>query len=268
MKLNNIILVSDLDGTIIPASGIISERNKTAIKKLQQAGGIFSIATGRSPLHAIEIANQLSSDSMIICNNGACIYDTVKNANVWSQCLEGDYIKVINYVLDNYPNVAIQAISNENKYYILRDTDFTKEILFPSFQTNPTIKIENLPHNICKVLFLLEPNYFDEISKDILAQNFNGCEFVASGGACFEMMYQGITKGYAIENLKNLYNKKHVVTIGDYYNDIDMLKKADFSAAVSNAPNEVKMVADVVVKSCKDDGFAEFIDMLFEKYSV
>ena len=42
-------IISDLDGTIIPHGGCVSEANKQAIESFLAGGGHFGIATGRTP---------------------------------------------------------------------------------------------------------------------------------------------------------------------------------------------------------------------------
>lgn len=269
MRIKEIILVSDVDGTILPASGIISQKNINAINKFRESGGTFAIATGRSPLHAKEICKTLSVESMIICNNGACIYDIAGNKNMWTQNLDSSFVDVISFVMNKYPFIGIQAISDDNDYFTVNMSDFLRSEIIGLTEVNLDCPNPyDLPKNICKVLFMIHDPYFNEVSMDILLQGFDKFEFVKSGGACFEMMHCGITKGFPLQKLAELYGKtiKNVVAIGDYYNDVDMLKLAHFSAAVENAPADIKAEADVVVKSCEDDGLADFIDLLFEKY--
>ena len=41
-------IISDLDGTLIPRGGVISAENKAAIQTFVDGGGRFAIATGRT----------------------------------------------------------------------------------------------------------------------------------------------------------------------------------------------------------------------------
>ena len=53
--------------------------------------------------------------------------------------------------------------------------------------------------------------------------------------------------------------------IGDYYNDLEMIKSADIGAALIDSPNEVKAAADVVVRDAQSGAVADFIDYLTER---
>ena len=48
MELQDILLVSDIDGTLIDSQYQIPPRNREAIQRFMKKGGGFSIATGRS----------------------------------------------------------------------------------------------------------------------------------------------------------------------------------------------------------------------------
>lgn len=55
--------------------------------------------------------------------------------------------------------------------------------------------------------------------------------------------------------------------IGDFYNDIEMLKNADICAVPQGSPEEIKALADFVAVSCKDGAVADFIDYLTKIHS-
>ena len=59
-----------------------------------------------------------------------------------------------------------------------------------------------------------------------------------------------------------------VFAMGDYGNDITLLKVADFSGCPSTAIDEVKAVADIICKPVGEGAVAEFISVLREKYLV
>ena len=53
-----------------------------------------------------------------------------------------------------------------------------------------------------------------------------------------------------------------VVAVGDYHNDIEMLRAAGVSVAVANAVDEVKAVADYVTVSNDEHAIAKVIEGL------
>jgi hypothetical protein len=56
---------------------------------------------------------------------------------------------------------------------------------------------------------------------------------------------------------------QNVISFGDDFADIGMLKMAGTGVAVGNALDEVKQVADVVIGSNDEDGIAEYLEKFF-----
>jgi hydroxymethylpyrimidine pyrophosphatase-like HAD family hydrolase len=54
-------------------------------------------------------------------------------------------------------------------------------------------------------------------------------------------------------------HRDEVAAVGDYLNDLEMVRWAGFSGAVANATSEVREQADLVVASNDHGGAAEFI---------
>lgn len=267
MKINDIILVSDLDGTIIPITGVVSQNNIDAIKKFKELGGIFTIATGRSPASAKSIASLLGVNGAIIANNGAVIYDLANKKTLWSRNLDQEYKAILKHVKDNFPYVTIIAITSDDKYFSIVDniTSLERDVI----EKEKLNDIDNIPDNCCKILFRIDDKYFEKFTEYMHSKEYTQFELVASGGDCFEMMAAGINKGYPFEKLVAVYGKDLTcsVAIGDYYNDVEMIEKAGIGAAVSNAVLTVKQKADIVVKSCEEDGLADFIEYLIKTYA-
>ena len=68
-------IISDLDGTLIPRGGVISAENKAAIQAFVDGGGRFAIATGRTPEAAAGYVEGLPINAPSVFFNGAMLYD-------------------------------------------------------------------------------------------------------------------------------------------------------------------------------------------------
>lgn len=268
MKISDIIIITDLDGTVIPNSGIVSKQNISAISRFRAKGGIFTIATGRSPFSAKCLCDILGVNSYFIANNGATIFDVEKNETIWCQRLDSSYKNILHDVKEKFDFVGIQAITDDDIYHTLvpynSGDDFVRDMNLPYKNVNEA----QLPDNCCKVLFQIDDERFDDFANYMYKQNYEMFNFVKSGGDCFEMMASNISKGYPLEKLANFYGKtiENTAAIGDFYNDIEMIKKAKIGCAVNNAPQKIKDAADIIVASCEENGLAEFIDYLINKF--
>lgn len=59
---------------------------------------------------------------------------------------------------------------------------------------------------------------------------------------------------------------KNTVVIGDYYNDLEIMREAGYAVAVANAPAEVKAAADhVTTCTCAEGAVGEYLYSLIGK---
>ena len=74
------------------------------------------------------------------------------------------------------------------------------------------------------------------------------------------------TKGSAIKFIKDYLGDIHTsIAIGDYENDIPMLKAADIAVCVGDGIEDVKREADLIVKNASEGAVADLIRKLEEK---
>jgi Cof subfamily protein (haloacid dehalogenase superfamily) len=81
-----------------------------------------------------------------------------------------------------------------------------------------------------------------------------------------EFLPPGIDKSAGLRAVASALNlhREEVAAVGDYLNDLEMVRWAGFSGAVSNGAPEVRERADLVVASNDEDGAAEFIRAALE----
>lgn len=70
----------------------------------------------------------------------------------------------------------------------------------------------------------------------------------------FEIIPKNASKGIMLNELRNmpLYRSKIFIAVGDFDNDIEMLRCADVGIAAQNATQNLKQVADIIGVSCDD----------------
>lgn len=77
-----------------------------------------------------------------------------------------------------------------------------------------------------------------------------------------EIVPKGINKGTAVLSLCNFYGigRENVMSMGDFYNDMDMFCQSGISVAMANAPKDIKKAVTFVTKADADhSGVAEAI---------
>ena len=122
--------------------------------------------------------------------------------------------------------------------------------------------------NIYKVLLRADTAENAEIGVRA-ANDFYLGDYIAvrSWDRSLEIMKRQNAKGEAIKRVAEKIGAKLTVAVGDYENDIEMLKAADLSYAVENAIDPVKNIAKKITAHAKDSAIASIIYELDKKYT-
>ncbi|MBE6600050.1 MAG: HAD-IIB family hydrolase [Ruminococcaceae bacterium] len=250
-KFDGILLMSDFDGTLSVRNGAISRENRDAIEYFESEGGRFCIASGRWGEYVKALRAPINAYCAVL--NGTVIYDVEKNENVLELPLDikktVEFAKVISEACPK--RECLRFHSSVERYNLYPDDDI--EAVIDSF-----------PKPLYKFLCIVP----DEVSDEYLAKIrvLAGEDFYISRSWVngIEIQPAGTTKGDAIARLKELYGGKihTVVAVGDYENDVDMIKKADIGYAVANAVPELAAVADRHTVDCRDHAIAAIIKEL------
>ncbi len=267
MSLKNTILISDLDGTLLSHNKALPDEYISAIEKFRQAGGLFTIATGRPIQSTMRYIVSLKPDLPIVLYNGTMLYDVNSDKIIWEKYLPDCAYEYAKTVLDNFPDIGAEI--------------FTFDAIFAP-RTNKVekdhqelIKVEvdkrsfdDIPKSSwCKALFADEPEKIAEVIKFISESNFTGVDFVSSSSIFYEMLPPDASKGEALKMLKKIYSLQNskVCAFGDFDNDISMLNESDLAFAPQNAIPGVKSAADIVTsKSCDENAIAEVIEYIIK----
>ena len=132
--------------------------------------------------------------------------------------------------------------------------------LLYDFQTNRVLRRSCLNQEQAAAAIADMLQKFPKIGRD----NY----FLPTNQIYLEIMPSGISKAAGMEELCHILNEniKKTIVIGDYYNDLEIMKKAGYSVAVANAPSEVKAAANEVTNcDCTGGAVGEFLYKLISK---
>ena len=89
-------------------------------------------------------------------------------------------------------------------------------------------------------------------------------DFICSERTLYEILPKGTNKGNALLKMAKLLNIdiKKTIAVGDFNNDVSMIKAAGVGFAVANAVPEAKAVADYVTVSNEEHAIAAIVDRL------
>ena len=269
-SLENTMLITDLDGTLLPASKEISVADAAAISQFRAKGGKFAIATGRTLQAAQRYLKKLQPNIPVILFNGAAIYDPVAEKWLYTEELPPEAAAITRQVLEAFPDVSAEILRTDGTY-VSRMTPYEKEHL-EICQVEPILAMpEEIPHGWLKALFAIAPERMPDLIAYFQEQNWTCADFVQSEARFYEMLPKGVTKGSALRRYRTICGAEswHIVAAGDFDNDLDMLRVADTSACPSNAQPCIKEIANIqLMHSCEENAIAELIYRLSKSLEV
>jgi len=284
------LIVSDLDGTLLNGKSALTERTVSAIRRFRQAGGLFTIATGRAEDSARVFAARAGIDIPIISYNGGKIINLADGKVIFETFLDGDlairafrslrsnkkdvvaYVDNYRYVEDYSPVIDRYVARIRNSVNIVDDI---ARIAVAAHRSVDATKIADhrsadaakaaAPNRVFKKLLILDPKQEDELLLRIIQPIFgDALNFEKSSPEYYEIMPPNTSKGRALSILADCLGVGigQTAAIGDHINDVSMLKAAGLGVAVANAVPEALAAASRITASNDDDGAAQFIESL------
>lgn len=264
-KFEGILICTDLDGTLLRADKSISEENLAAIEHFKSEGGFFSFITGRMPCFLADMYEKIKPNAPIGCCNGGGIYDFQKGEYIYTEELRREALDMVECVDRELPEIGFQVNTFE-KVYFSKENSAMKRHREVTGIPNITAHYRDVSEPMAKIVF------GDENGDNILrlkalldahplASSF---DFIRSEYMLYEILPKGVNKGAALMRLASRLgvSPEKTVAIGDYNNDISVLRAARLGVAVSNAMPEVKAAADYVTVSNEEHAIARLIDEL------
>ncbi len=264
-KFDGILICTDLDGTLIGSDHTISKENLDAIEYFKSEGGSFTFVTGRVPLTTGALCATVRPNVPIGCINGGAIFDHEKKEYVWLQALPAEAVSVIDFVAENMPDMGIQANTASNIYFSRNNSAteyFRQRTGFPNNEKH----YRDLDEPISKVLFLSMDNgrILELIELLKTHPDYDKYDFIRSEATLYELLPKGNSKGGVMTRLAKYLgiDMNKTVAVGDYENDVSMLRAAKLGIAVANACDAAKAAADMITVSNDEHAIAKIIDGL------
>lgn len=266
-KFSNIILLSDMDGTLLNTQGYISGDNQEAVNYFIQNGGLFGIATGRSQLNSVLFLDQIKVNSPSILYNGCGIYDFETQQFIkLHELSKKKLISFLQQCLREFSDITIQIYCPKMCYFIS-----------PISQADPHIVEIHQPCEFCriedikdlpwiKVLFSGKSEKLKALNEQMMINGFeHELSWVFSSEVYLEYLPYGTSKGSTLQYIKErIYPNDKIYAVGDYNNDVEMLQVADVGIATQNALPSLKEIADRITVSNDESAIADIIYNIIE----
>ena len=225
-------------------------------------GGYFTFITGRMPYFVKNIYDLLDPNAPFGCTNGGGIYDHKRGEYLWTRELSTECFDLIDVIDREVEDVGIQVNTFERIYFskenytmkLFREATGVPNLIKPYREvTEPIGKIvfgdqsNEKILRVAKLLFDHEKSYkFD---------------FIRSEHALYEILPKGNSKGDVMLRIADILglDRAKTVAVGDYSNDVSMLKAAAVGIAVANASEDAKSAADHITVSNEEHAIAQII---------
>jgi Cof subfamily protein (haloacid dehalogenase superfamily) len=262
-RFDGILICTDLDGTLLRGDKSISNENLQAIEYFKAEGGIFTFITGRMPYFVSDIYNTVSPNAPFGCINGGGLYDHRTGKYVWKQTLPRTALELVEYADRELPGIGIQVNTFEKIYFATENSAmayFRRVTGLP----NITRHYYDVEEPLAKIVFGDEDVAKIEALDTLLHAHPNAehFDFIRSERILYEILPKGIHKGVALQKLAEHLgiSPEKTVAVGDYNNDIGMLRFAKCGVAVANATAATKAAADYITVSNEEHAIAKVIE--------
>jgi Cof subfamily protein (haloacid dehalogenase superfamily) len=263
------LVIVDIDGTIAGQSNQVTPAVKAAIKAAQAQGVRVGVATGRMYRSAVRFHHEIGADVPVMAYQGAWIQDPTTQKKYRHLRLEQSIAReLIDYFQQPHlPSDLSLHVYIDDQLYVQRineDTDGYTERSGVEAVALTDLK-EALTTAPTKVLAMHpDEDLIDRLLKDLKTKYRPDQLHVTTSVPIFlETTNPAVNKSTAIDyvarELLNL-DASQIMTIGDNYNDVEMLAYAGWGVAMGNAPEPVKAYADWVAPSVDEDGVAVAIE--------
>jgi Cof subfamily protein (haloacid dehalogenase superfamily) len=261
------LIATDLDGTIVPHYGQISDRTKEAFTNAHNEGIEIFYVTGRPPRWMPEIAEAFSVGHGI-CGNGAMLYD-IHNQKILEEWLMPvtNQIETVNRLRLAIPTISF-AVEAHNYFH-------REKAYVPRWD----VGLDNIGvHDITEImespaLKILARCSDQELTSDemleIALKELEGVATVTHSNAhdsLLEINALGISKGATLSKMAERHGitAEESVAFGDNPNDFTMLSWAGRSWAMADGHPDGHKHAKFIADPHQEDGVAKEIEKLLE----
>jgi Cof subfamily protein (haloacid dehalogenase superfamily) len=275
------LFASDLDGTLLSGDFSISPENLNAIVRLRKRNVVFVIATGRSYVDTQHILSRHGLNCPVVCSNGAAVRDA-DGTLISKQTIPLEELsRLCTYMDEHHIFYGINStwdLTMLHSWEVTLDAEegATDEML--AFVKGPVLSQYGLSLADSFAPFLVgqkdacslsiastDQTKLDRFTK--FAEAAGKVRLTGSGFSSLEVTPVGCSKASGLAQLGRFLGipMSEMVSMGDHYNDIDMLLGTGKSFTVCHALEDIRAICTGIAPSCDENGVAWVIDRLLKE---
>lgn len=268
-QMNYQLVAIDMDGTLLDDQKQLSKRNIASVNKALDKGVTVVFSSGRCMAELLDFFPLFPKMRYVICESGAGVYDLKEKKYVFHKTIDPELTKIVfsavegedimvQVMMENH-NVLNRSFFNNLEHYYMDNyrRQFEKNALVVDNSTDYCASHNYPAAKIC--LYHTDTNARERTRNKLFHLPLT-LEY--SEVTSLEVSPLGIDKGTGLDALCSHLgiSEKECMVIGDFYNDIPILKKAGLAVAMGNAIPAVKEVCQVVTGDCNHSGVADIIE--------
>ncbi|MDT8701785.1 Cof-type HAD-IIB family hydrolase [Kluyvera ascorbata] len=264
------LLVTDLDGTLLTSQKAVSPRTRQALIEFHQNGGLLAACSARPVSSMVRLLQQQEVDTLFgwyAGFNGGQILETTTHNIVHSAALSCMDLRDIDrhISLSNYSHhfFGTSAIYHRYDQTVASWTHYEAHLFELPLLRVASGNIFNR-QDIYKITLVAEDECLNPLCLEISEKLPLGYTATITGKNYIDIQRTEVNKGYAVDRLITQLNipSAQVAAIGDQQNDISMLTRAGVGIAMGNAPDNVKQQARYVTTTNDDEGIVCALEWL------
>lgn len=254
------LIATDMDGTLLDENGKLPKGFFNALEELNKNNIKFVVASGRPYPTLYENFKPVSDSIYYICDNGAYVVENGGNARI--DLINRSAVNEIINSCKDIPNIQVVLCGINGAYHLPCSEEFTNEIdkyYIKKHIVNDLLSVED---DIFKITICDLSNAAKNSSKVLSPKFSEDLMVVVAGEIWLDIMNKNVNKGTALSKIQEDENISYEETMvfGDFYNDVEMLKKAHYSFVMENANEDMKQYGNYIAKSNRDSGVIQAIN--------
>lgn len=255
------LIALDLDGTLLTDEKTITPETVEQLNDLKQDGKYVVIATGRSVFSVRPLLEDYTFPAYYITDNGANVYELDTGRTLHTSTIPRAFLQTMREVMRKY-GVHCDVTTDSCVYVEHLDEEGREK--YREYHIEPTAigDLREVPEDPVIFTMTAAPSVLDEVVPRLDQQYGDELKIVRSGEHFIDIMKAGTTKGTALKRLVAHLGleAEDTLAVGNYYNDLEMLRYAGLGIAMANAPDDLKAEADAVTLSNNEDGVRVALD--------
>jgi hypothetical protein len=256
------LVLADVDGTLVTQEKVLTEKAKSAVAKLKDAGVAFAITSGRPPGGMQTVIKDLTLTTVVAGFNGG-VYVTPRLDPIVTRDLPKDAAA---RALELITSHGLVAWLYTDTVWFVQDSKgphVDREAWTVGFKPEVTSDYSAYIGQTAKIVGVSDDHDAVAACEKVVQEELGHQVSAARSQPYYlDVTHPAANKGSVVDFLSAVYliPRSSIATIGDMPNDVLMFEKSGMSIAMGNASELVQAEANFVSHTNEDEGFAHAME--------